>query len=1445
MIRASTVFILFFLANCFTNDTFAQFTNSVVSIIDPEETIIDNGSRGGTTFLTPVYTQIQQNSNGIVYIQNSASIVAGNGNGWIEFYTEDTEIIKDIALDHQEKLIVLLDNDLGFFEPTREGHRYVSLLKTTPDDTFLSLTTFGEQIFVVGESAIYEFKYENLIPIEINGNSNYLVANEKTVLRVDPLKGVYELNGAPVVEVDPPFEISGTYILGENLILAEKQQGVFFWNSSTRKLNQLNEEITDVNSIETVGQDYIAIGTEHNGCFIIARTGEILKQFSIEDDLPSNNISEILEDKEGGIWLTSDQGIARIEYLYPALQLFDGSKHGIIISIQGFQDRIYIGTTKGLFVGSAHAADFSEISGTNGYIFDLLALENQLLIAASGGVYSMDRSQKITQIGTENTRALVLGREEKKIYAGQKKGIGIFSIAGSVRYDGQMAGVEDDIRYLVIEEAKNILVAASVSPIVYHIQLPEGSDKIEVLDSAKGIKDNVIVFTDEDQVKYGYEHGMLVYDAVKQLFVYDSTYGPNFINNYQPYRFFKDREDNAWISTNGLVEKYYKTPKGYVQDSTLLTELPSSTYRALFVDIDGTSLMGGNDGLFRIDPALKKTPPKGFTAVISDIELNNEPSRSFRGISGAHIDGELSHNINDFVFRFAAPTFNVNANEQYSYILEGYDTKWSEWTGEAYKEYTNLSAGDYTFSVKAKSLFGESSIASARFTILPAWYATIWAWAAYLIAFIGVGYTMFAFQRRRMMVKLRTKLKAKQGEVDRQKKIAEKLLQIDRLKDDFLANTSHELRTPLNGIIGISESLIDSDVPPNSEELRENLSLVVASGKRLSSLVDGILDYSKLKTKNLDLLMKPVDLSSIADVVVAMSTPLTKGHPVVIENQIARDVPLIWADENRMTQILYNLVGNAIKFTEDGIISIQAKETDSEIEACVSDTGIGIDADRLESIFDSFESEDENINRDYIGTGLGLTITKKLVELHKGDIWVTSAPGKGSSFYFTVPISPEQVKPITHQPEQVKDHPNELQAQTHKGKYNILIVDDEPINQQVLSNILNTKGFGVTLASSGKQALELLEANTPDMVLLDIMMPKMSGYEVCEHIRSKYLMSELPVIFITAKNQIKDLVEGFSYGANDYVTKPISKDEFLARVNTHLNLHKLNESYARFVPHEFLKLLKRESILDVELGQQVEKQVTLLFSDIRSYTTISERMTPKENFEFLNSYLKKVGPAIRENGGFISQYYGDGILALFPSKPEDALKTALKMVLLVREFNQETSKQGRERIRVGVGLHTGMSMLGILGDEIRMDATVVSDSVNIASRMEGLTKFYSASIIMSESTLDLIDKKDVYDTRFLGKVVVKGKSKTTNVIEVFQADEEDVRLQKLATKADFEEGLETYFAKNFTAAAGLFNSVIERNPDDTAASHYLKNSADYMVTGVPDEWEGVESLNFK
>jgi two-component system, sensor histidine kinase ChiS len=382
------------------------------------------------------------------------------------------------------------------------------------------------------------------------------------------------------------------------------------------------------------------------------------------------------------------------------------------------------------------------------------------------------------------------------------------------------------------------------------------------------------------------------------------------------------------------------------------------------------------------------------------------------------------------------------------------------------------------------------------------------------------------------------------------------------------------------------------------------------------------------------------------------------------------------------------------------------------------------------------------------------------------------------------------------------------------------VVDDEPVNQMVMHNHLTLENFEVIRAESGVRALELLASGEKvDLILLDVMMPKLSGFEVCREIRKTHLPTQLPVVMVTARNQTQDLKEGLQVGANDYITKPVAKGELLARIRTHLNLLRINSAYSYYVPHEFLKFLSRESITDVQLGDNVEMDAAVLVSDIRGFTTLSEHMTPDENFRFVNDYLAVAGPPIRRNGGFVDRYSGDGVLAVFPGGADDALRAARETMRGLAEFNRERVSRGLEPVRIGIGLHRGLLRLGIVGELQRRQGDIFADAVNVASRVEGLTKAYGSSVIVSEALLMGLSDPDgsLPLRRALGSVMVKGRSGAIVLHEAYEFDAPDLVRHKQATREDFETAGRLIESDRSAEALVLLERIIAAHPGDLAA----------------------------
>jgi adenylate cyclase len=308
---------------------------------------------------------------------------------------------------------------------------------------------------------------------------------------------------------------------------------------------------------------------------------------------------------------------------------------------------------------------------------------------------------------------------------------------------------------------------------------------------------------------------------------------------------------------------------------------------------------------------------------------------------------------------------------------------------------------------------------------------------------------------------------------------------------------------------------------------------------------------------------------------------------------------------------------------------------------------------------------------------------------------------------------------------------------------------------------------------------------------------------------------------VYAINTLVDITERKEAEAD---RKKLIEELFKVNCNLQVSLDaelKIVEATSRFVPNQFLSFLGCDSIVGVKLGDAVELEISILFSDIRDFTTLSEQMTPQENFKFINSYLSYMEPLIVQHQGFIDKYIGDAIMALFSDGADDAVKAGIAMLHTLAEYNRQRTSAGYVPVQIGVGINTGSLMLGTVGGNSRMDGTVIGDAVNLAARIENLTKNYGVSLLITQHTFDRLTNPTDYAIRVIDKVQVKGKSEWVTVYEVFDADLPEIKGRKLATLQLFAQALSLYNMYNFREAAALFADCLRQNPGDKVAQIYF------------------------
>lgn len=625
----------------------------------------------------------------------------------------------------------------------------------------------------------------------------------------------------------------------------------------------------------------------------------------------------------------------------------------------------------------------------------------------------------------------------------------------------------------------------------------------------------------------------------------------------------EDDLGNVWVSGTGGIAKVDKDSfavQVYTKDHGLVGN--NFNRDASYKDKNGNLYIGGVEGFSVFHPSQLTADLNASPIYITGMSILNRPVDS--GSKDARLPQSilatknitLGHKDSVFTFDFAVLSYRSSHQNQYAYMLEGFDRDWNYVGNRNSATYTSMDPGSYVFKVKAANRDGiwTTSPATMQIQILPPPWLSWWAYALYCgLVIMVVVFIWFAQMKR--------------AELLREKRLNNQLIKVDRMKDAILANTSHELRTPLNSIIGIAESVCDGAAGDVSQAVKDYLQIVLNSGKRLTNLVDNILEYANLSTSPDALNRRPVDLHTTVQVVCNTLVALAKSKNIRLINEVPRAVSVIQADESRLQQVLISLIENAIKFTHSGSVSVTCLESRDSIRISITDTGQGMSEQQIRLIFDPFNSSGDDEVRAGAGAGLGLAIAKHIVEQHGGYIGVESEAGSGSTFYLVLPIDEElalkperRAKSIAIEDnldvfEKKSDIDDMLAHLSDPSSYTILIVDDDFINRMVLTTILSQYHFNTLEAASGFDALELLASqHQVDLVILDVMMPGLSGYETCQKLRENCSYWELPIIFLTAKKVPGGSLEGFVCGGNDFLTKPVSKLELIPRVVNQLKM---------------------------------------------------------------------------------------------------------------------------------------------------------------------------------------------------------------------------------------------------------------------------------------------------
>ncbi|MBI3209274.1 MAG: response regulator [Candidatus Solibacter usitatus] len=920
------------------------------------------------------------------------------------------------------------------------------------------------------------------------------------------------------------------------------------------------------------------LATTRNG--IAMRSSGQWKRITAESGLPSEAVSTLLTDREGTVWIgTSGHGLMRwvgqMEWAKFGRQ--EGLRDDYVWAVtKDTKGRVWAGTEAGVFWARETAGEelhFQEVHGTwlNGTVYSLLAMEDGRLWAATDkGELSRIHPDRNTNekfgpgqgVDLKIARRLLLDPQghlwvfgsdilrskdtaastgqgvafEKYNFPGQSAQETYFDgmfdakgrlwVAGSaglhVRENGKWKrfgkkdGLSSDTIALVAQDSAGT-IWVSYRELLPPSLLSERNGKWIFGGVPSGDKDAV-----RNPVSLAMGPGGLVYMG---------SLGGLFRWNGSRWGHFTSADGLVWDDCNS---------------------------RAILAESDGTVWVGTSRGLGRLRPKAAtavQAPPTVFTAARSaneHLSLRSAPSVSYNQTA---------------VVEYAGLSFRNEKSVEYRRRIAGWNEDW-EVTKEPSISFARLPAGEYAVEVQARtSQSGWGGIARFPFLVTAPWYRH-WSFQ-FLCGLAGLLLVVASAKWRSRRLeqendRLESLVAKRTQELEQAKVRAE---EASRMKSEFLANMSHEIRTPMNGILGMTHLLAATTL---SKEQVDYLEAARSSADVLLSLVGEVLDFSKIEAGKMELNPAPF---SVKDCVRSAAQTL---HPKAAE----KDLELVWhvdegvpsvldGDNVRLRQVLLNLMGNAIKFTAAGTVSVECvvrRETGSEVELefTVADTGVGIPREKHALIFEAFRQADGSTSRNFGGTGLGLAISKRLVEMMGGAIRVESEDGKGSKFYFTAVIQRAMYVAV---------HPAGLEvAPIEVAPMKVLLVEDNAVNQKLARRLLEKQGHHVTLAGNGRQALDILETASFDLVLMDVQMPIMDGLTATRHLREREAGSgnRVPVIALTANALKGDRERCIEAGMDSYISKPILADEFVRAVAKVGVLNNLTDTPAELSPTESL-----------------------------------------------------------------------------------------------------------------------------------------------------------------------------------------------------------------------------------------------------------------------------------
>lgn len=1194
------------------------------------------------THSLPQNFAIIQDHRGVMYFGNSAGVLEYDGSSWRLIQLPGLSEAYSLTIDKQGLIFVGGNNELGYLKPDTNGQmRYISLLEYVPSSNrefgpvWKSQAT-SEGIFFGSLKCLIRLRKTANGPEDLASWSSkvwmpdesfYTLHSIQNQIFVSLPQKLFKLSGDSLHLIQEHKKVTNSTInlmlpysektiIGKpkrpEMLVGTRYDGLFLFDGiSLKPFKTEAETYLKKNALyhgAMLPDGRYALATLWGGVVIIDRKGRLLQIVDKKAGLHNETILFVFPDREGGLWLGTNNGIARIEASTP-LTVFQESQGltGGVSSVIRHKGRLYVGTSAGLgYLAEPASPGISSIikflPETQAQTRALLSLGSSLLVGSSKGIYLLDENDDKYTIARNNPSLFFRSQQDpRRIYISLMDGLAILPIIkGKPQSLLRLPEIKGDLR-LIAEDTTGVIWAGAYPQGLWRVELPAteatqlnpADIKIERFGQESGLPNGwAMPYRIQDRIIFATAKGLRRFDAASRTFQIDSSLGLFFADtNHVFHSLVEDSNKRIWMahSYNDQDEigftilaedgtyNWNPEPFSRINDFGYLSIIYADPEQP------GVIWFGCQEALVRYDSHSPGVPNVDFSTLLRRVKLNQD--LVLYGGAGMPFEPSIAYENNALLFEYAAPVFDNPAATRYQFYLEGLEKEWSDWVADTKKEYNNLPVGEYHFHVRAKNVYKQiGHEACFAFTILPPWYRTWWAYLIYLI-FAAVSIFYFVHWRVHILQQKAQQLESivaeRTAQVEAQKSRLEEqsqqLKEMDQVKSRFFANISHEFRTPLTLIIGPLNKVLDGLAGHNT---LEEIKMMHRSAKNLLRLVNQLLALSSLESGKMQLHTSEGDLiTCIKDVIVSFDS-MFKSHNIRLRFHTSVDSLNVWFNRGHLETVIYNLLGNAFKFTADGgeidvIVDcdcntepLNGTENNSAtfVKISVKDNGIGIPADKLPYVFDRFYQVN-NGHSEFAGTGIGLALVKELVELHHGLVEINSKQDQGTEVLIRLPLGKSHLKPeemqqttttdqllVDREPISIIRESADKQPAAGNG-IKILVIEDNADMRAFIRDELQS-AYQVVEAKNGATGIDNAFNKIPDLIVSDVMMPKMDGYQVCKKLKNDERTSHIPIILLTAKAGRDDKLDGLETGADDYLTKPFDVRELQIKIKNLIALRR-------------------------------------------------------------------------------------------------------------------------------------------------------------------------------------------------------------------------------------------------------------------------------------------------